>query len=52
MTQVIPTYVFGLRLQSIIQTEKSVDGVLGIQTQGRRMVDAYAMPAAQSVSKV
>ena len=25
---------------SIIQIEKSVDGVLGIQTQGRRMVGA------------
>ena len=35
-----------------IQTENIVDGALGIQAQGRRMVDADAMSAAQSVSKV
>ena len=31
---------FTLKVFLIIQIEKSVDGVLGIQTQGRRMVGA------------
>ena len=43
MGQSRPLFVYVryfLNIISIIQIEKSVDGVLGIQTRGRRMVGA------------
>ena len=40
MDQSLPLFVYFLDTISIIQSEKSIDGVLGIRTLGRRMVGA------------